>query len=104
MVEPTQHSNDVTARSGENLIVSPSQNAAVGQPSTPHVGHTVGRPAQIPSVSFGRLGLWIGLPILFTVLIASLFWLLPALQSNSEDKDHPRIVGGSESQPESQPK
>lgn len=81
--------------------VESHEHASSTRPNSPDTGHSVGRPAEIPKVSIGRLALWLGVPFVLALLILVAYWALPALDSNTEDRDPPRQLSDSEqSRPE----
>jgi len=89
MIEPTREPGSSSATNPRPVV----SDATATRPSSPQIGHSVGRPSQIPRVGMGPMALWLGVPAALAVLIMLFFWLLPTLQSNAEQESTPRIQG-----------
>jgi hypothetical protein len=69
--------------------------------SEPALTRTTGNQSDIPKANSGALAAWIVVPILIAVALLAGLFMLPGLQSNSEDKDPLRRSNDSEqSRPE----
>jgi hypothetical protein len=63
------------------------RSSAAAQPDASAPDQVVGRPADVPRVGWAPLGAWLIIPTLIAATLAVVFWLLPTLHSNVENKD-----------------
>jgi len=89
MVDPIEHPETAARIRNETADTSVPETPASPRASATPTAHTVGRPSDIPRGGRGPLAAWLGIPLLLAILLAAVYWLLPALHSNDENKTDP---------------
>ena len=101
MVDPIEHPNTAERIRNETRATSPEGAETPQSSAPPPVERTVGRPQDIPKAGSGPLWAWLGIPVLLAIFVAVVFWLLPALHSNQENRTDP-VRGDTADQPSGQ--